>query len=224
MSEKKEEKKVDETKKGDKAEKKENVKEEKMAEKKTSKKEKAEKEGEKKEIIVPLRRKFMRTPKYKRVPKAIKALKKFIARHMKLRDGDLRKIKIDSYLNEELWFRGIRNPPAKIKVKVLRKDDNIFVELAELPEKAKYKKARETKVEEEIKKKKEAEKSKREAEEKVVKAEEEKTEEEKKEIEEKEKATVEAGLKEAEKKAREIKHETKMKRQPKRQFRQALQK
>ena len=41
-----------------------------------------------------------------------------------------------------MWFRGIKNPPAKIKVKVKKQEENIIVELAELSEKAKYKKAK----------------------------------------------------------------------------------
>src|SRR3989344_9040070 len=124
----------------------------------------AEKEKfEEKEYIVPLRRKFIKTPKYRRVPKAIKALKKFIARHLKLYDKDLRKIKIDKYLNEELWFRGIKKPPHKIKVKVKREGDNVLVELFELSEKAKYKKEREIKLKETSKKKKEGTKKEAEA-------------------------------------------------------------
>lgn len=206
-----------------------------MAEEEGKKKEKKkteEKVTEEKEYIVPLRRKFLRTPKYKRVPKAVKALKKFIARHMKLRDRDLRKIKIDKYLNEELWFKSIGKPPAKIKVKAKRLEDgNILVELAELSEKVKWKKAREEKAKEEGKKKKEERKKEEEKEEEVKEGKpEEKGEVEEKEVKkgeeekEKEKATIEAGLKQAEKKAKEVKHETKIKREPKRQFRQALQK
>jgi len=181
------------------------------------------KENEEREYIVPLRKKFLKTPKHKRVPKAIKALKKFVARHMKIYDRDLKKIKIDKYLNEEMWFRGIKNPPNKIKVRVKKEGEIVRVELSELSEKAKWKKKKEKKKAEEAKKKKkerEAEKkAEEEAKKKAEKAEEEKREEEK----EKEKATVEAGLKEAGLKAREMKHEVKEKK-VKHHVRKALEK
>ncbi len=178
------------------------------------------KEGESKEYIVPLRKKFLKTPRYKRVPRAIKTLKKFIARHMKIRDGDMKKIKINKYLNEEMWFKGIKNPPNKIKVKVRKDGENVIVELAELSEKSKWKKLKEEKVKEEAKKKKkDIEAEKKAKEEAKKKAEEEKKEEEK----EKEKATMEAGLKEAGKKAKEIRHEVKEKK-VKHQVRKALEK
>ncbi len=169
------------------------------------------------EYIVPLRKKFSKTARYKRARKAVKALKKFIARHMKVPDRDLKKIKIDKYLNEELWFKGIRKPPIKIKVKCRKfEDDRVVVELSELSEKARWKKVKEEKlekvsekkkdekkVEEEARKKAEEEAKKREGEEEGGREEEEK--------EEKEEAVKEAGLKEADRKAREIKHKAKMK-------------
>jgi len=178
------------------------------------------KPGEEKEYTVPLRRKFQKTPRYKRVPKAVKALKKFIARNMKIRDGDLRKIKIDKYLNEELWFRGIKNPPAKIKVKAKMVGDNVLVELAEIPEKVKWKKQREERAKKEIEEKAVKKKEEKKAKEKV-----EEKEEAVEEKEEKKEATVEAGLKAAEKQAREVKAETKMKvKEPKHLARKALKK
>jgi len=187
-----------------------------MAEEKQKKKQDNEKVNEEKIMIVPLRKSYIKTPRYKRVPKAIKALKKFVARHMKVRDRDLKKIKIDKYLNEEMWFRGIKKPPHKIKVKAKKLENgNVIVELAELSEKAKWKKAKEEKL------KKEAEKKKEKGEEKKTEEKEKKSEEGE---EEKEKATIEAGLKEAGKKAKEVKHEVKAKAGPKRQIRKALKK
>jgi large subunit ribosomal protein L31e len=199
-----------------------------MPEEKIKKQGEEIKEGETKEYIVPLRKKFLKTPKYKRAPKAIKALKKFVARNMKLRDRDLRKVKIDKYLNEEIWFRGIRKPPVKIKIKVKKiEDGNIRVELAELSERAKWKEKKEEKIKEEMKEKKEEKAKKAEEEEKEEKPEEEKEEkpeEEKKEEEEKEKATIEAGLKSAKKKAKEIRHEVKEKKIKRPLVRKALEK
>ena len=95
------------------------------------------------EYVIPLRHKWKIVPRYKRANKAVRTVKEFLVRHMKIRDKDLRKIKIDRYLNEELWFRGIRKPPAKIKVKAVRDGEIVKVELAELPEKLKFKKLKE---------------------------------------------------------------------------------
>jgi len=183
------------------------------------------------EYIVPLRRKFLRTPKYKRVPKAVKALKQFIVRHMKIYDKDFNKIKIDKFLNEELWFRGIRKPLGKVKVKARKFESGIVkVELVELPSALKFKKEKEEKVGKEIEKKREEKKVEEKKEEvkedeqlleKVGKTE--IKEEEKKEEVEKEKATMEAGLKEAKEKAKEMKHEVMEKKVKKPEVRKALQ-
>ena len=97
------------------------------------------------EFIVPLRRQILKVQRHKRTPKAIKALKQFIAKHMKVPNRDLKKIKLDGFLNEELWYRGIKNPPTKIKVNAKRDGENIRVTLVNLPEKNKFKLIREEK-------------------------------------------------------------------------------
>ncbi len=185
-----------------------------------------------KEYTVPLRKKFSKAPKHKRVPKAIKALKKFIAKHMKVEERDLKKIKIDKFLNEEMWFRGIKKPPSKIKVKAKKfEDGRVMVELVELSEKAKWKKQKEEKLKKVAEKKKEKKKAE---EEERKKTEEEKKEEgkEKKEKEEKEEAgkekavkeAKEKAVKEAEKKHKERVHRAEEKKGPKHQMRKALEK
>jgi len=80
-----------------------------------------------KEYIIPLRREINKVPRYRKTEKAIKAIKQFLVRHMKIRDRDLNKIKIDKYLNEEMWHRGIRNPPTKIKVKAIKDRESRIV-------------------------------------------------------------------------------------------------
>jgi len=86
------------------------------------------------EYIVPLRKKFINTPQYKRTPKAVKALKEFIAKHMKVEARDVNKVKLDNYLNLEMWHRSIRKPLAKIKVKAKKFDSGIVtVELVDIP-------------------------------------------------------------------------------------------
>ena len=98
------------------------------------------------EYVIPLRDKVRVVPRYKKTNKAVKTIKEFLVRHMQIRDRDLSKIKIDKYLNEALWARGIRKPPHKIKVKVTKENDSVRVELAEYSTKLKFKKAREEKA------------------------------------------------------------------------------
>lgn len=142
------------------------------------------------EYIVPLRRKWLKVAKYKRANKAVKALKEFIARHMKIYDRDLRKVKIDVVLNNELRFRGSRKPPAKIKIKAIKFDNEIVrVEPVEIPEHIKFLRLREKKKLEKIEEKKEktektGEELKKQEVEKIEKPEEIKKEEEEKKKEE----------------------------------------
>ena len=99
------------------------------------------------EYVIPLRKKTQKVPRYKKSNKAIKTIKEFLVKHMKIRDRDLNKIKIDKYLNEFVWFRGIKKPPAKVKVKAIKQGEIVRVELFELPDKLKFKKLREEKKE-----------------------------------------------------------------------------
>jgi len=187
-----------------------------MAKKTETKTEKIERE-----YTIPLRRKYQHVPRYKKTPKAIKTIKEFLVRHMKIRDRDLNKIKLDRYLNEAVWFRGIKNPPSKIKVKAIQDVNGIVkVELVEMSDKLKFKKLREEKIE---KKAMEGVDKKKAAKEEVK--EEEKPEEAEKKEEEKEKksAVVEAGEKMAKAAAKKAKHEVGGKtKQPKHQQRKAL--
>ena len=178
----------------------------------------AEKKEEKawKEFIVPLRRKFGKVARYRRTPKAIRAIKEFLVRHMKMYERDLKKVKLDKYLNEFIWTRGIRNPPSRVRIKAIVDGDVIRAELAELTAALKFRKEklerRESKVP--AQKKKEPEQ--------VVR---EKTEEEKAEEKEKKAAVVEAGQKMEKVAAKRMKHEGKVSKQPKTQPRRmALQK
>ena len=63
------------------------------------------------EYVVPLRRGFAETPRYKRAKKAVTLLKEYLARHTKADE-----IKIGQHLNEALWARGIKHPPGHVKV------------------------------------------------------------------------------------------------------------
>ena len=175
-----------------------------------------------KEYIIPLRERMRHVPSYKRTPKAVKTIKEFLVRHMKIRDGDLNKIKIDKFMNEVLWFRGIKNPPHKVKVKASMQGDFVRVELVELPTKLKFKKEREMKAEafakEAIEKKKgfmekakEQIKGDTQDKTKTKDPQKEQTEEEKKEEKEKAKASEESMAESEKAAAKSAKHESKVK-------------
>jgi large subunit ribosomal protein L31e len=64
---------------------------------------------------IPLRKKTVKTAKYKRSPKSIKVIKEFLMKHMKSEN-----VKLSKELNEKIWARGIKNPPGKVKVKAVK--------------------------------------------------------------------------------------------------------
>lgn len=190
-----------------------------MANKKTEiKTEKIERE-----YVIPLREKCRVVPTYKKANKAVKTIKEFVAKHMKIYDRDLDKIKIDRYLNEFIWVRGIKYPPAKVKVKAIKEGDIVRVELVEMSKNIKFKKAKEEKRElkgKEISEKKKAEKVTEKVEEKP-----EENKEEKKNEEEKKLSTIEAGKQMEKAAAKQAKHMKGGKsNQPKHQVRMALEK
>ena len=78
---------------------------------------------------VPLRKEFLKVPKYKRAKKAVTALKQFLVKHMKSDD-----VKIGRYLNDEIWKHGIKNPPHHVKLNAVKdKDGLVTAELVGAP-------------------------------------------------------------------------------------------
>ena len=69
---------------------------------------------------IPLRREWLKAPRYRRAKKAVNAVKEFLIKHMKSDD-----ILLGKYLNEEIWKDGMKNPPGKIKVNVLKDDKGV---------------------------------------------------------------------------------------------------
>jgi len=178
------------------------------------------------EYIIPLRHRWRIVPRYQRTNKAVKTVKEFVARHMKIRDRDLNKIRVDRYLNETLWHRGIKNPPAKIKVLAVKEGDVVRVTAVEMPQNIKFKKLREEKVKDKSKAVAEKRKEEKKAEEAEAPKVEQGAGEKKEEQEEKKAAVVEAGREMEKAAAKQMKHEQrqKQKTQPKRQVRMALEK
>lgn len=72
------------------------------------------------EYVIPLRKEWLKTPKYKRAKKAVIAVRQFLKRHLKASD-----VKVGPTLNLELWKHGIKNPPSRIKVVAEKDKDGI---------------------------------------------------------------------------------------------------
>ncbi len=187
-----EKEKMEETKKD--IEKKKEVK----VEKKKDSEEKPELE---REYVIPVRKRILKVPRYKRAKRAIRTIQEFLAKHMKVEGRDTRKVKIDMWLNEEMWFRGIKNPLTKIKVRAKKVKGIVYAELAEVPQVVQFKMNKAKKLKERlasiIAKKP-----------KVVEKKEEKSVEEKVEEKEKEQAGAEADSKVNKMEAKVMKHET----------------
>ena len=178
------------------------------------------------EYVIPLREKSRSVPRYRKTPKAIKTIKEFVAKHMKVENRDLNKVKIDKDLNQFIWARGIRKHPHKIKVKVTKKGENILVELVNYPDKLKFKKLREEKrgkeALESIDKKKSMMQKAKESFQKPAESKEE--EEKKEEAAEREKTSAQATQDFEKAKAKQAKHQTEKPAKAVKPFRQALKK
>lgn len=98
------------------------------------------------EYIVPLRKDWIKVPYYRRVKRTVNTLREFVAKHMKIGDRDVDKVKLDKWLNHELNFRN-EKAMNKIKVRCKKYDDGIVrVELAEIPAAIKHRAERERKI------------------------------------------------------------------------------
>jgi large subunit ribosomal protein L31e len=95
-------------------------------------------EEEKEEFVeeriytIPLRRAWIMPPK-KRAPKAIRIIKAFIQKHMKVdevafeREGEEEeggRIIISNEVNEKIWSRGIEKPPRRLRIRAAKDEEN----------------------------------------------------------------------------------------------------
>lgn len=163
------------------------------------------------EYVIPLRREWLKLPEYRRAGRAAKAIKQFIAKHMKVSERDSDKVKLDIYLNSYIWSRGVRHPPARIKVRAKKEDDIVRVELVEIPQHLKFLKIKHEKMHKKAEKKSEKakEEEKLKVEGKETEEEKAQTEEQKKDEVEKEKSVEEQMIKEAKKEKLADKHVSK---------------
>ena len=70
------------------------------------------------------------TPKYRRTDRVINIIKEFTQRHIQTD-----KVKIDQDLNRHIWSRGKKNPPRKIRLRMVKEDDDTVVVSSYIEEK-----------------------------------------------------------------------------------------
>ena len=120
--------------------------EEEALEEKPAEEKKAEKKEEEEEIVeerfytIPLSKAWI-YPKKKRAPRAMRILKSFVTKHMKLEgrkpsegeeEEELGRLIVSNEVNLKMWDRGIGKPPRKIRVRAAKdKEGNVTVYLAE---------------------------------------------------------------------------------------------
>jgi len=101
--------------------------------------EKAEEEiVEERIYTIPLSRAWIMPPN-KRAPRAMRIIRNFIVKHMKLgarkeegEEEEPKRLIISNEVNERVWGRGIEKPPRKIRVRAAKdKEGNVTVYLAE---------------------------------------------------------------------------------------------
>jgi large subunit ribosomal protein L31e len=102
------------------------------------------------------------TPKYRRTDRVINIIKEFTRRHMQTN-----KVKIDQDLNRHIWSRGKKNPPRKIRLRMIKEDDDTVVVSSFIEEKGSELSEESVKEEPEV----QAEKVEKEVEEPEVQAE-----------------------------------------------------
>jgi large subunit ribosomal protein L31e len=61
-------------------------------------------------------------PRWLRSKKAVRLVRKFLSRHMKT---DEENVKLDATINEKIWERGSQKPPARIRVRAVKFDDGV---------------------------------------------------------------------------------------------------
>ncbi|MFN3383889.1 MAG: 50S ribosomal protein L31e [Archaeoglobaceae archaeon] len=77
---------------------------------------------------IRLRQKLVNYPRWLRSKKAVRYLRNFLSRHMKVPPEN---VKFSEKLNELLWSRGAKWAPSRLKLRVVKFDDGIVeVEIA----------------------------------------------------------------------------------------------
>lgn len=71
------------------------------------------------EYVIPLRKVYF-LQRTKRAPRAIRLIREFVKRHVKAE-----KVIITDKVNKYVWSRSIEKPPRRIRVRVVKTEDNV---------------------------------------------------------------------------------------------------
>jgi len=70
--------------------------------------------------IIPLRRTFLKIPRWKRSKAAMKEIRRFLAKHNHTNED---KVYLSPSINQKIWERGAEKPPSTIRVRTIRSED-----------------------------------------------------------------------------------------------------
>jgi len=73
---------------------------------------------------IPLRKAYLKAPKYLRTNRAVREVRSHLMRHMKSAN-----VKLGEELNKVLWARGDSKPPHHVHVLAKKEDDVVYAEL-----------------------------------------------------------------------------------------------
>eukprot|EP01027_Heterolobosea_sp_BB2_P000521 GEZU01000747.1.p2 GENE.GEZU01000747.1~~GEZU01000747.1.p2 ORF type:complete len:124 (+),score=51.22 GEZU01000747.1:119-490(+) len=68
------------------------------------------------EVTLNLKKRLFGTGIKKRAPRSVREIKKYVRKEMRTSD-----VRIDPELNKYLWSRGIKNPPARLRLRMARR-------------------------------------------------------------------------------------------------------
>ena len=71
---------------------------------------------------IRLKHRLKRYPRWLRAVKAVRYIRRFLSRHMKVSEEN---VKIDPSINLKIWERGIQNPPTRIRIRAVKFEDGI---------------------------------------------------------------------------------------------------
>lgn len=79
---------------------------------------------EERKLILNIRKYVIKVPWTVRAKKAAKVIKELVKKYTKNEN-----IKLSQKLNNYIWSRGMKNPPMKYNLKIVKKDDYYLVDL-----------------------------------------------------------------------------------------------
>lgn len=70
--------------------------------------------------VIPLRKGWLKVPRYKRAKRAMAEVHDFLVKHMKSDD-----VRVGVSINLLVWKHGMKNPPSRVKVNAVKDDKGV---------------------------------------------------------------------------------------------------